>query len=119
MALATGRCEIRAGCYVPKIVTDGKGRATGAVYFDERRREIRRRALANSNGLVGKYLMFDSGAFCGGVFEQPLNFSRSMYLLSHSTTLPVEQNSISLDLEVKDEWDSQRCGSRSRITPTT
>jgi choline dehydrogenase-like flavoprotein len=179
---------------VRKIEVDSNGRAVGAVYFDERRREVRQKAravvvccngsetprlllmsrstrfrdgLANSSGLVGKYLMFDSGSFCGGVFEHPLNdfksvhvsrvlhdyydadakrgfyggggidarfdwypmayamdglppdaprwgsgfkralrenYTRSMYLLSHSTTLPVESNSISLDPEVKDEW---------------
>ena len=194
MAEATGRCEIRAGCYVRKIEIDKSGKVTGAIYFDERKREVFQRAravvvccngsetprlllmsksnlfpqgLANSNGLVGKYLMFDSGSFCGGTFEHPLNdfksvqvsrllhdfydadpkrgfyggggidarfdlnpiafaqfglpldapqwgaqykallresFTRTMYLLSHSTTLPVESNSISLDLDVKDEW---------------
>ena len=34
-----------------------------------------------------------------------------MYLLSHSTTLPVESNAISLDPEVKDHW-----GLRERVT---
>jgi choline dehydrogenase-like flavoprotein len=194
MAVKTGRCEIRANCYVRQIEVDKAGRVTGAVYFDGRRREVRQRAravvvccngsetprlllmsksnrfpngLANSNGLVGKHLMFDSGSFCGGLFEHPLNdfksvhvsrvlhdfydadpkrgfyggggidarfdwypisfglyglppdaprwgsgykralrehFTRSMFLLSHSTTLPVESNSISLDPDVKDEW---------------
>jgi choline dehydrogenase-like flavoprotein len=193
-AVKTGRCEIRSGCYVRKIETDAKGRATGIVYFDARRREVRQRAravivscngsetprlllmsksnrfpegLANSSGLVGKNLMFDSGAFCGGLFEHPIHdykstnvsrllhdfydsdpargfyggggidvrsdwyaigfalgalppdaprwgveykrmlrdyFVRSTFLLSHSTTLPVEGNTISLDPEVKDEW---------------
>jgi choline dehydrogenase-like flavoprotein len=32
------------------------------------------------------------------------SFTRTMYLLSHSTTLPVESNSISLDPDVKDAW---------------
>jgi choline dehydrogenase-like flavoprotein len=190
----TGRCEIRADCYVRKIEVDKNGRATGAIYFDARRREVFQRAkavvvccngsetprlllmsksnlfpdgLANSSGLVGKYLMMDSGAFCGATFEHPLNdfksvqvsrllhdfydsdpkrgfyggggidarfdlnlitfadwgldpkgpqwgaeykkllresFTRSMYLLSHSTTLPMERNSISLDPEAKDAW---------------
>jgi choline dehydrogenase-like flavoprotein len=194
MALRTRRCEIRAGCYVRKIEVDKAGRATGAIYFDSRRREVFQRAravvvccngsetprllllsksnrfpqgLANSSGLVGKYLMFDTGAFCGGQFEHPLNdyksvqvtrlvhdfydadpkrgfyggggidarfdfypilfalgglppdtprwgpefkrnlresFTRSMFLLSHSTALPVESNSISLDPELKDVW---------------
>ncbi len=190
----TGRCEIRAGCYVRKISTDSRGRVDGAVYFDERRREIFQRAravvlcangaetprllllsksnlfpqgLANSNGLVGKYLMYESGSFAGGLFEHPLNdyksvqvtriihdfydsdpkrgfyggggldarldfnpigfglwglapdlprwgaeykaalkecFNRSMYLLSHSTSLPIESNSVSLDPHLKDAW---------------
>jgi choline dehydrogenase-like flavoprotein len=190
----TGRCEIRPGCYVRKIEVDTAGRAAGAVYFDAQRKEVFQRAkavvvccngsetprlllmskskhfpigLANRNGLVGKYLMFDSGSFCGGLFEHPLNdfksvhvsrllhdfydsdprrgfyggggidarfdfypimfamgglpadapkwgaafkqtlreyYTRSMYLLSHSTTLPLESNSISLDPELKDAW---------------
>jgi len=29
--------------------------------------------LANSSGLVGRYLMFDAGALCAGLFEHPLN----------------------------------------------
>jgi choline dehydrogenase-like flavoprotein len=32
------------------------------------------------------------------------SFTRTMYLLSHSTTLPMESNSISLDPDVKDAW---------------
>jgi choline dehydrogenase-like flavoprotein len=194
MAEKTGKCEIRSGCYVRKIGLDKAGRAAGAVYFDARKREVLQRAkavvvccngsetprlllmsksnrfpngLANSSGLVGKYLMFDSGSFCGGTFEHPLNdfksvqvsrllhdfydadpkrgfyggggidarfdlnpiafaqfglgigapqwgadykkllresFTRTMYLLSHSTTLAVESNSISLDPDIKDAW---------------
>ena len=194
MAEKTGKCEIRSGCYVRQIEIDKSGRATGAVYFDAQKREVLQRAravvvccngsetprlllmsksnrfpngLANSSGLVGKYLMFDSGSFCGGTFEHPLNdfksvqvsrllhdfydadakrgfyggggidarfdlnpiafglfgmgdaapqwgaeykkqlresFTRTMYLLSHSTTLAVESNSISLDPELKDAW---------------
>lgn len=194
VAERTGKCEIRANCYVRKIELDKAGRASGVIYFDERKREVFQRAkavvvccngsetprlllmsksnrfpngLANSSGLVGKYLMFDSGAFCGGTFEHQLNdyksvvvtrllhdfydadpkrgfyggggidarfdfppiffaeaglapdaprwgaeykkilresFTRSMYLLSHSTTLPMERNSVSLDPDLKDEW---------------
>lgn len=194
LAERTGNCEIRAGCYVRKIEIDKAGRAAGAIYFDERKREVFQRAqavivccngsetprlllmsrsnlfpngLANSSGLVGRYLMLDSGSLCGATFEYPLNdfksvvvsrllhdfydadakrgfyggggidarfdmtpiffaelglpldaprwgaeykkllresFTRSMYLLSHSTTLPVEGNSISLDPELKDAW---------------
>ncbi len=194
MAEKTGRCEIRSGCYVRKIEIDKSGRATGAIYFDNRKREVFQRAkavivcsngaetprlllmsksnrfpngLANSSGYVGKHLMFTSGAFCGGLFEHPLNeyksiqvtrvihdfyeldpklgyyggggidtrfdfypisfalgalppdmpkwgagykaalreyFTRSMFVLSHATSLPVPTNSISLDPEKKDAW---------------
>jgi choline dehydrogenase-like flavoprotein len=96
----TGKCEIRPHSYVRKIETDARGRATGAVYFDANRREIFQRAkavvvcangaetarllliskskrfpngLANSSGLVGKYLMWDTGGLAMGLFEHPLN----------------------------------------------
>jgi choline dehydrogenase-like flavoprotein len=100
IAEKTGRCEIRPNSYVRKIETDAQGRATGAVYFDANRREIFQRAkavvvcangaetarllllskskrfpegLANSSGLVGKYLMWDTGGLAMGLFEHPLN----------------------------------------------
>src|SRR5262249_5345786 len=194
LAERTGFCEIRPDSYARKVEVGKNGRVTGVVYFDARRREVFQRAnavvvcangaetprlllmsksnrfpqgLANSNGLVGKYLMFDAGAICFGLFENPLNefksvqvtrlihdfydadpkrgfyggggiapgvqfypatfalwgmppdaprwgskwkaavaenFNRTMTLLSHSTCLPVEQNSISLDPDVKDAW---------------
>jgi choline dehydrogenase-like flavoprotein len=96
----SGKCEIRPNSYVRKIETDASGRATGAVYFDANRREIFQRAkavvlcangaetarllliskskrfpdgLANSSGLVGKYLMWDTGGLAMGLFEHPLN----------------------------------------------
>lgn len=194
MALRTGKCEIRADSYVRKIQTDDSGRVTGALYFDKNRNEVFQKAravvvcangaesprlllmsksnrfpqgLANSSGLVGKYLMFDCGTSSHAVFEHPLNdfksaevsrvvhdfyaadakrgfyggggidarfgfnpimfglrglprdtpqwggefkknlgeyYSRTMSSLSHATCLPREQNSISLDPEVKDAW---------------
>jgi len=100
VAEKTGNCEIRPNSYVRKIETDAQGRATGAVYFDANRREIFQRAkavvicangaetarllllskskqfpngLANSSGLVGKYLMWDTGGLAMGLFEHPLN----------------------------------------------
>jgi choline dehydrogenase-like flavoprotein len=100
MAEKTGKCEIRPNSYVRKIENDAQGRATGAVYFDANRREIFQRAkavvvcangaetarllllskskrfpegLANSSGLVGKYLMWDTGGLAMGLFEHPLN----------------------------------------------
>ena len=100
VAEKTGRCEIRPDCYVRRIETDASGRATGAIYFDGKRREVFQRAkavfvcangvetpkllllskskrfpegLANSSGVVGKYLMWDNGGEAQGVFEHPLN----------------------------------------------
>ena len=105
MAEETGRCEVRTGCYVRKISTDKGGRVDGAVYFDSQRREQFQKAkavvlcangaetprllllsksnlfpdgLANSNGLVGKYLMFDCDSGANGIFEHPLNEYKSV-----------------------------------------
>jgi choline dehydrogenase-like flavoprotein len=100
IAEKTGRCETRPNSYVRKIEIDAHGRATGAIYFDANRREIFQRAkavvlcangaetarllllskskrfpqgLANSSGLVGTHLMWDSGGLAMGLFEHPLN----------------------------------------------
>jgi choline dehydrogenase-like flavoprotein len=100
MAERTGRCEIRPNSYVHRIELDSAGWATGAVYFDEQKNTHRQKAkavivcangaetprllllsankqfpngLANSSGLVGKYLMFNSNARSVGLFERPLN----------------------------------------------
>jgi choline dehydrogenase-like flavoprotein len=100
LAEKTGRCEIRAHCYVRKIETNPSGRVTGVVYFNEKRAEIRQRAkavvlcangvesprlllmsrsarfpngLANSSGMVGKCLMWDHTFGVSGLFEHPLN----------------------------------------------
>jgi choline dehydrogenase-like flavoprotein len=195
MAEATGRCEIRPNSYVHRIEMDSAGRAIGATYFDKERNVHLQKAkaivvcangaetprllllsankqfpngLANSSGLVGKYLMFNSGAVAIGVFEQPLNeykgftvsrilhdfyeldpqkvgfyggggldarfgstpvsfamgelppgtprwgkgfkdalaynYTRTMEVMSHGTSLAVENNSFSLDPELKDAW---------------
>jgi choline dehydrogenase-like flavoprotein len=195
MAEKTGRCEIRPNSYVHRIELDANGRATGAVYFDAQRNVQRQKAkavvvcangaetprllllsankqfpdgLANSSGIVGKNLMFNSGALSAGVFEHPLNdykgfavsrilhdfyeldpdkvgfhggggldarfdqtpisfalgglppgtprwgkgfkealsnnFTRTVEILCHGTSLPVENNSFSLDPDVKDAW---------------
>lgn len=104
-AVKTGRCEIRPNSYVRKIETGKNGRVSGAIYFDGSGQEVFQRAkavvvcsngaetprllllsksnafprgLANSNGNVGKYLMFDSGAFVMGTFEHPLNEYKSV-----------------------------------------
>ena len=105
VAEKTGRCEIRPGSYVRKIETDKSGRATGVIYFDEKKNEIFQKAkavvvcangaetprlllmsksnlfpqgLANGSGLVGKYLMFNGSAFAGALFDQPLNEYKSV-----------------------------------------
>ncbi len=105
MAEKTGRCEIRPESVVRKISVAKNGHVDGVVYFDAAKKEHFQRAkavvlcangaesprllllsksnqfpngLANSNGLVGKYLMFDTGAFSGGVFEHPLNEFKSI-----------------------------------------
>ena len=107
IAEATGRCEIRSDSYVSQVEVNAQGRVTGVVYFDKNKKEQRQKAkavvvcangaetprlllmsksqkfpdgLANSNGLVGKYLMFDSGAMSGGVFEHPLNDFKSVHV---------------------------------------
>jgi len=190
----TGRCEIRPNSYVREVSTDAAGRVTGVIYLDAQKREIFQKAnavvvcangaqtprlllmsksgrfpagLANSSGLVGKYLMFNSAGFAFGQFDEPLNeyksvvvtralfdfytldpklglyggggidmrfellpinyalnglppeaprwgaeykkllaenFTRSVNVFGHCTSLPVETNSISLDPEVKDAW---------------
>jgi choline dehydrogenase-like flavoprotein len=195
VAEKTGRCEIRPNSYVHRIELDANGRATGAVYFDEKRNVHLQRAkavvvsangaetprllllsankqfpngLANSSGVVGKNLMFNSAAISIGVFEHPLNdykgfavsrvlhdfyeldpqrvgfyggggldarfdstpvnfamgglppgtprwgkafkdtlannFTRTMEVFSHGTSLPREANSFDLDPDLKDAW---------------
>ena len=110
----TGRCEIRPNSYVRRVQTDARGLVTGVVYFDATRREVMQRAkavvlcangaetprlllmsssnrfpngLANSSGVVGKHLMFNGGAFAGGVFEHAVNGHKSVqvsrYLQDH------------------------------------
>jgi choline dehydrogenase-like flavoprotein len=105
MAVRTGKCEIRPDSYVRKIQTDETGRVTGAIYFDADRKEVFQQAkavvlcangaetprllllsksnrfpdgLANSSGLVGKYLMFDTGGTAQAMFEHPLNDYKSV-----------------------------------------
>ncbi|MFL6619600.1 MAG: GMC family oxidoreductase [Povalibacter sp.] len=191
-AEATGNCEVRPNSYVFRIETNKKGRATGVAYFDAQKKEQFQRAkavvvcangaetprlllnsansqfpdgLANSSGLVGKYLMFNQGSDTHATFEHELNeyksiqvtrivhdfyesdpkrgfyggggidgrigvqpamwglasapgiprwgkgfkerlesFSRSMVCAGHTTSLPIESNSVSLDPELKDTW---------------
>ncbi|MBX3695408.1 MAG: GMC family oxidoreductase [Steroidobacteraceae bacterium] len=104
-AEATGHCEVRDLSYVFRIATDAARRATGVHYFDAAKREHFQKAravvlsangaesarlllasdsasfphgLANSNGLVGKYLMFNAGAEVLAEFEHELNEYKSV-----------------------------------------
>lgn len=193
-AVETGRCEIRPNATVFRVETDAAGRATGVLYWDENGQEHRQRGkavilaangaetarlllmsesprhpggLANSSGLVGKYLMFNGNWSAYGKFEHPLHeyksvqvtriihdfydadpkrgfyggggmdgrmtqgallfalfglpvdapswgaeykrmlrdyYVNTMEVAVHTTSLPVESNSISLDPELKDKW---------------
>ena len=105
VAEATGRCEIRPDSYVARIETDRTGRATGVAYFDrEKRLQLQRanavvlcangaetprlllnsessrfpQGLANSSGVVGKYLMFNTYFGVHAQFEHPLNEFKSV-----------------------------------------
>jgi choline dehydrogenase-like flavoprotein len=104
-AEATGHCEVRPDSYVSRIETSAAGRATGVAFFDRARKQRFQRAravvvcangaetprlllmsatprfpsgLANSSGLVGKYLMFNYTARALGVFEHELNEYKSV-----------------------------------------
>ncbi len=104
-AEATGRCEIRPHSYVFQVAMNSHGRARGVVYFDADHREHLQKAravvlsangaetarlllnsadaqfpqgLANSSGLVGKYLMFNQGAGVHAQFEHDLNEFKSV-----------------------------------------
>jgi len=103
-AEATGRCEIRSESYVFHIDTNAAGRATGVRYYDRDGKEQFQKArsvvvcangaetprlllnsssgrfpdgLANSSGMVGKYLMFNQGSRVDAVFEHELNEYKS------------------------------------------
>ncbi|HJR56041.1 MAG TPA: GMC family oxidoreductase [Rhizomicrobium sp.] len=101
-AVATGNCEIRVRSYVREINVDAAGRCTGVTYFETRNgnREVFQKAkcvvlsangtetprlllmsksnrfpqgLANSSGIVGKYLMTGNGGGASALFSEPLN----------------------------------------------
>jgi choline dehydrogenase-like flavoprotein len=95
-ALATGNLEIRCDAMVREVLVDSDGLATGVSYIDKKtRKEVQARGkivvlaasacetarlmlnsrsrmfpngLANSSGLVGKYLMDTVGTNVGGFF---------------------------------------------------
>ena len=104
-AVNSGNCEIRPLSTVLRIETNAAGRVTGVVYADAERREQRQNAravilaangaetprllllstssqfpdgLANSSGLVGKYMMWNAHADAFGYFEHPLNEYKSI-----------------------------------------
>src|SRR5271170_6984121 len=104
-AEATGRCEVRPHSYVFQVAMNSRGRATGVLYFDADKREHFQKAravvlsangaetarlllnssssrfpqgLANSSGLVGKYLMFNQGSGVHAQFEHELNEYKSV-----------------------------------------
>jgi choline dehydrogenase-like flavoprotein len=104
-AEATGNCEIRPHSYVARIETNAAGKATGVAYFDGDRREHFQKAravvvcangaesarlllmsanskfpdgLANSSGMVGKNLMFNTYAEVNALFEHELNEFKSV-----------------------------------------
>ncbi len=99
-AEATGLCEVRSESYVFRIGMDRNRRATGVYYYDRDRKEQFQKAravvlcangsetpklllnsatngfehgLANSSGVVGRYLMFNKGGGAQARFDQPLN----------------------------------------------
>ena len=104
-AEATGRCEIRSSSYVFRVDTNARGRVTGVSYFDADRREHHQKAravvlcangaetprlllmsanakfpqgVANSSGLVGRNLMFNTYAEVHARFEHELNEYKSI-----------------------------------------
>jgi len=105
VAEATGRCEIRPDSYVARVEVGRDGRATGVSYFDAQKRMQMQRAkavvvcanggetprlllnsatprfpngLANSSGVVGKHLMFNTYFGANAQFEHPLNEHKSV-----------------------------------------
>ncbi len=105
LAEATGRCEIRPHCYLARVETGRDGRATGVAYFDDEKHLQLQRAraivlcangsetprlllnsessrfphgLANSSGMVGKHLMFNTYFGVNAQFEHPLNEFKSV-----------------------------------------
>jgi choline dehydrogenase-like flavoprotein len=104
-AVATGNCEVRPDSTVMRVDTDAAGRATGVTYLDLQGGEHRQSAravilaangaetprllllsdsprfpdgLANSSGLVGRYLMWNAHADTFALFEHQLNEYKSV-----------------------------------------
>jgi choline dehydrogenase-like flavoprotein len=114
-AEATGLCEIRSGSYVFHVDANAQGRTTGVHYFDLQKKQHFQPAravvlsangaetarlllnstsnrfphgLANSSGLVGKYLMFNQGSGAQGIFEHELNEYKSVQVTCTIFTSP-------------------------------
>jgi choline dehydrogenase-like flavoprotein len=104
-AEATGRCEVRSESYVFRVDVNDRDRVTGVTYFDRDRRERFQPAravvlcangaesarlllmsanarhpdgLANSSGLVGRNLMFNTYTETHAIFEHELNEYKSV-----------------------------------------
>ncbi|HTL86103.1 MAG TPA: GMC family oxidoreductase [Acidimicrobiia bacterium] len=96
-ALRTGKCEIRPECIVERVLLDRSGRrARGVKYLDadgiahelsarvvvvaggawETPRLLLRSEIANSSGLVGRYLMYHFQTFVVGTFPHRLHGHR-------------------------------------------
>ena len=105
IAEATGRCEIRPESYVARVEMGPDGRTRGVSYFDAGKQMQLQRAkavvlcanggetarlllnsstprfpngLANSSGVVGKHLMFNTYFGVNAQFEHPLNEYKSV-----------------------------------------
>ncbi len=105
LAEATGRCEIRPLSTVFRIETNEQGRVSEVAYLDSAGAQHGQKAkavivaanggetprlllmsesprfpqgLANSSGLVGKYLMPNSHSLSQAIFEEPLNEYKSV-----------------------------------------
>jgi choline dehydrogenase-like flavoprotein len=104
-AEATGNCEIRPLCTASRIDTNDAGKVTRVVYFDQDGEEVAQpcRAavvcangcetprlllmsdsaqfpdgLANSSGVVGKYILDNGQVHVYGQFEEPMNEYKSI-----------------------------------------
>ena len=105
LAEATGRCEIRPLSTVFRIETNEAGRVTEVAYIDAKGLQQAQKAkavivaanggetprlllmsessrfpggLANSSGLVGKYLMANGHSLANAFFDEPLNEHKSV-----------------------------------------
>jgi choline dehydrogenase-like flavoprotein len=105
LAIDSGNCEIRPRSTVLRVETNAAGRATGVTYVDADGVERQQRAgavilaangaetprllllstsprfpdgLANSSGLVGRYMMWNAHGDTFASFEHPLNEYKSV-----------------------------------------